>query len=180
MVYEPRQARRNNNFLAFGLAELSYRCLKGISRPLGAEEYTIAFLTCHRTTMMVSVRALVLILLPVAARAASSESSDQSSCVNTAGYDKCIADADAWFNTCVTDYCGGSVCVSSCKGDANCVYNNCPQAGKDCLGVCDCIHNTDRIACVAQDCWNQVRLRGSNQPTTRSDSLGCTGLYLRV
>ncbi|KAG9661027.1 hypothetical protein KCU64_g2822, partial [Aureobasidium melanogenum] len=105
---------------------------------------------------MVSVRAPVLTLLPLAVRAASSESSDQSSCVNPAGYGKCNADADTRFNTCVSDWCGGSVCVSSCKGDATCVRNNCPSLGKDCLDICECIRNTERVACAAQDCWNQV------------------------
>ncbi|KAG9853055.1 hypothetical protein KCU98_g3231, partial [Aureobasidium melanogenum] len=105
---------------------------------------------------MVSVRTLVLTLLPLVVRAASSESPDQSSCVNPIGYEKCNADADTRFNTCVSDWCGGLVCVSSCKGDATCVRNNCPSLGKDCLDICECIRNTERVACAAQDCWNQV------------------------
>jgi hypothetical protein len=107
---------------------------------------------------MVSVRALVLTLLPLAAGAASSESSDQSSCVNSAGYDDCIANADTGFSTCVSGWCGGSTCVASCKGDATCIMNNCPSVGKDCIDICECLRNTKAVACAAQECWNQVRL----------------------
>ncbi|KAH0359448.1 hypothetical protein KCU65_g9955, partial [Aureobasidium melanogenum] len=112
---------------------------------------------------MVSVRALVLTLLPLAVRAASSDSSDQSSCVNSTGYENCIADADTAFTTCVSDWCGGSVCVASCKGDSNCVYNNCPNLGKDCLDICECARNTKAVACAAQECWNQVYSCGYDQ-----------------
>ncbi|CAD0095649.1 unnamed protein product [Aureobasidium mustum] len=112
---------------------------------------------------MVSFRALILTLLPLVARAASSESSDQSSCVNQAGFDKCVADADAALNTCVSDHCGDSVCVSSCKGDATCIRNNCSGVSKDCLDICECTRNTAAVACAARDCWNQVYSCGYDQ-----------------
>ncbi|KAH0281240.1 hypothetical protein KCU91_g412, partial [Aureobasidium melanogenum] len=116
--------------------------------------------------MMVSFRSLVLTLLPVTAKAASSESSDRSSCVNSAGYDDCIANADTGFNTCVSDWCGGSTCVASCKGDAICVMNNCPSVGKDCIDTCECLRNTKAVACAAQECWNQVYSCGYDQLVT--------------
>lgn len=43
MVYESRQARRNSNILAFGMAEWPCGCLRGTTRALDTGEYVIYF-----------------------------------------------------------------------------------------------------------------------------------------
>ena len=102
--------------------------------------------------MKVSLSVFALGLMSVALGAAF----DSSTCVDKAGFEKCYESADLALTSCVSNNCGGSVCVKSCNGDPTCVLQNCPSLGLDCTNACECIRNTKRVACAAQSCWNQV------------------------
>ncbi|KEQ68045.1 hypothetical protein M436DRAFT_86716 [Aureobasidium namibiae CBS 147.97] len=81
---------------------------------------------------------------------------DYSTCIDKTGFEKCYDSADSALTSCISNNCGGSVCVKSCNNDPNCVLQNCPDLGLDCIYACECIRNTKRVACAAESCWNRA------------------------
>lgn len=82
------------------------------------------------------------------------------------------ADADAGLNPCVSDWCAGLVCVSSCNSDAS------PGVGERCLDIWECTRNRVFVACAAQACWNQMSLQGFGRVRKRPHLHVCAGFRI--
>jgi hypothetical protein len=62
---------------------------------------------------------------------------------------------------------------------AACVSDNCADQDSDCVNLCTCIENLDKLDCAGQSCWNQVTIVPGTNSLKPADKLAA-GLQLCI